>query len=367
MERNNPPKSVAEQVQESVKDCARPKKEVKPQDLYPSGSTMVNLACSDNYRGAFKLGTIVTLPGSSTSGKSMQGETALAEGINDKRFDDYDFFRDDAEAAYNFDTRYLWGDKVADTVKKPPLGLSNTVQMFQANMLIVTKKGPCIYLLDTLDSLSSDEELEKEMRRALAMAKSEEAAKKIAGSFGMEKAKILGQVLRMIKQELEKSRSLLIIVQQLRQNTNAVMFGSPYTTSGGEAPFFYSFHQLWLNKTGTLKLNDLKVGTQVEAKITKNKLNGKLREVTFNIWYDYGIDDIRSMVDFLLKMKVWEKNGQNLDATDIGVSGSYLVNGTGDFMDKVVLAGKLPDLKKLVGQVWVEREESVRLNRIPRF
>jgi hypothetical protein len=368
MERNRTTATIPEQVQESVKDVARPRREVKPQDLYPSGSTMVNLACTDNTRGAFELGTIQTLPGSSTSGKSMLAETALAEGVNDVRFDDYSFYRDDAEAAYNFDTRFLFGDNVEDSVEEPPQGLSNTVQQFQTNILLAGKKGPFIYVLDTLDALTSDEELEKEMRKALAAAKSEEAAKKIAGSYGMEKAKILGKVLRMVNQSLKETRSLLIIVQQLRQNTNATAFSNPWTTSGGEAPFFYSSHQVWLNKTGTHKLNELKVGTKVEAKITKNKLNGKLREVAFDIWYDYGVDDIRSMIDFLIKLGVWKKSsGGVLDAPDIGVKGSYPLDGTGEVMDMIVTSGKLPDLKRLAGQVWREREESVRLNRIPRF
>ena len=369
MQRNKvpSPSQVAGQVQESVKTVIRGKKEIKSQDLYPSGSTMVNLACSDNYRGAFELGKIITFPGSSASGKSILAESALAEGIYDKRFDKYSFIRDDAEAAYSFDTAYLFGEKVGETVIEPPLGLSGTVQQFEANILTAIKKGPCVYVLDSLDSLSSDEELEKEMRKALAAAKSEEAAKKIAGSYGMEKAKILGRILRMINQELERARSLLFIVQQIRQNTNALPFSNPWTTSGGEAPFFYSHHQVWLNKTGTLKLNELKVGTKVQAKITKNKLNGKLREVDFDIWYDYGIDDIRSMIDFLVKMKVWEKDGGNLNATDLGIRGTYPLNGTGDLMDKIVSSGKLPDLKKLVGQVWCKREENARLSRIPRF
>ena len=367
MERRN---KVAEEVQEASREEApqRKSKEVRPQDLYHTGSTLVNLACSGHWRGGFKLGTIVTMPGTSQSGKSILAETALAEGINDARFKDYDFVRDDAESCYNFDTSYLFGEGVAERVIEPPLGTSNTIQDFKANMLTVMRKGPCIYLLDSLDGLSSDEELEKEMRKALAQAKSKEAADKIAGSYGMEKAKIIGQILRMVNIELEKTRSLLIMTQQVRQNTSAGPFAKPYTTSGGEAPFFWSFHQVWLNKVGTLKLNELKVGTQVKAEVTKNKFSGKLRDVRFNIWYDYGVDDIRSMIDFLLDQGVWSKGGKSVvDAEELGVSGSCLADGRGTLMDAIADEGKVNDLKKLVAKAWNDREESVKLNRTPRF
>lgn len=365
--------SIAEQVQEASHNTEiREKADVRPQDLYPTGSTMLNLACADNARGGFKLGTIVTTPGSSSSGKSMLGETALAEGVNDPRFDKYEFIRDDAEAAYSFDTRYLFGDKVADRVTEPENGCSNTIQQFEANILYTTKKlnKPVIYLLDSLDSLSSDEELEKEMKKALAMAKDPETAAKIAGSYGTEKAKIMGQVLRMVNQELERTRSLLIIVQQIRQNINASPFSSPWRTSGGEAPFFYSQHQVWLNKTGTIKSRGRKIGTQVKADVKKNKLNGKLRAVEFDIFYDLGIDDIGSMVDFMLAEGFWKKKGQTVYAEGLGIEGTRPASrdvDAGSLVAQIEEQNLEHKLKVLVAQAWKEIEESLRLRRKPRF
>lgn len=364
--------SIAEQVQEAAQaPTVRQKKEINPRNLYPTGSTLLNLACSDRARGGFDLGTIVTMPGSSSSGKTMLAVTALADGINDARFSDYAFIYDDAEAALNFDLPYLFGEKVADRIEEPPNGNSDTIQAFSANILnIVRNKGKsCIYVLDSLDSLSSDEELEKEMRKALAMAKSEEAAKKIAGSYGTEKAKILGQTLRMINQELERTKSLLIIIQQIRQKLNAVAFSSPWTTSGGEAPFFYSSHQIWLNKTGTIKSKDRKIGTSVKVEVKKNKLTGKLRDCKFDIFYDYGVDNVGSMVDWMVSEGVWKKSGQNIIAEGLGVEGTRptTTGATGTLIEKIEEQGLEPALIKLVAEAWNDIEESLRLDRKPRY
>lgn len=352
----------------------RDKTPINPRDLYPTGSTLLNLACSDNHRGGFRLGSIVTLPGSSASGKSFLAETALVCGLYDNRFDKYEFIRDDAEATYNFDTSYLFGEKAAERITAPPLGCSNTVQDFKNNILTLTvkEKKQVIYLLDSLDSLSSDEEIDKEMRKALAAAKSKEAADKIAGSFGMEKAKNMHQILRMVNSEMEKTGSLLIIIQQLKQNTQAVgAFAPPYKTSGGEAPFFYSFQQVWLNKTGTLKRNNRKIGTQVKADVRKNKMNGKLRDVAFDIYYDYGIDDIGSMIDFMISEGFWKKgNGGLVHAEGLGVSGTRPAsreNGCGSLTDEIEEKGLEHQLRKLVAEAWKEIEDGLLLKRKPRF
>jgi len=364
--------SIAEQVVEAVNAPAvRQKKEVNPRNLYPTGSTLLNLACSDRARGGFDLGTIVTMPGSSSSGKTMLAVTALADGINDARFSDYSFIYDDAEAALNFDLPYLFGEKVAERIEAPANGNSDTIQAFSSNILntIRNKGKSCIYVLDSLDSLSSDEELEKEMRKALAMAKSEEAAKKIAGSYGTEKAKILGQTLRMVNQELEKTKSLLIIIQQIRQKLNAVAFSSPWTTSGGEAPFFYSSHQIWLNKTGTIKAKDRKIGTRVKAEVKKNKLTGKLRDCAFDIFYDYGVDNLGSMVDWMVSEGVWKKSGQNIFAEGLGIEGNRpaTTGATGTLIEKIEEQGLEQKLTKLVAEAWNDIEDSLRLDRKPRY
>lgn len=364
--------SVAEQIQESAHTpILREKKEINPRNLYPTGSTMLNLACSDHHRGGFDLGTIVTMPGASAGGKTMLAMTALAEGIHDKRFDEYEFVFDDAEAALNFDMPYLFGQKVIDTLAQPPLGMSTTVQDFKANCLTLLKqqKKSCIYVLDSLDSLSSDEELEKEMRKALALAKSREAADKIAGSFGMEKAKIMHQTLRMINAEIEATNSILIILQQLKQRTNAQPFQNPWTTTGGEGPFFYSTHQIWLSRGAAIKSNKIEIGGNTLANVAKNKLTGKRRKVNFSIYDDYGVDNIGSILDWLIEHEFVKKKGTEYDLHEFDIRGTRpkTTGAAGTLIEQIEEQGLELELNKYVGQCWHEVEERLRLCRKPKF
>lgn len=359
------PEDLAEQIAEHAKEpIERKVRALNEKDLVPTGSTLLNLACSDNPYGGYGLGKIVTLPGTSSAGKTLLMLTTFAEAHQLERLEDYAFIYDDVEAALEFDMEYLFGAGVAERIIEPLNGNSNTIQNFEANILSLSKKDkPFIYCLDSFDALTSDEELEKEMRKALAAAKSDEAAKKIAGSYGAEKAKIAGRVLRMIKGELQRTRSLLIMIQQVRQNMNAGPFGAKYTTSGGEAPFFYSTHQVWLSKIQSHKSKDRKIGSKVKAEVKKNKLTGKERAVEFDVYYDYGVDNIGSCLDWLIDEGVWKKSGNKIDAEDLGLEAMM----RSKLIDTIEEKGLERKLIRVVGQAWKRIEEEVKLDRKPKY
>lgn len=345
----------------------RSKKKSIVRDLIPSGSTLLNLACSDDISGAFGLGKIITLPGGSASGKTLLVLTMFAEMLKEKRFANYKYVYDDGEAALAFDIEYLFGKKLKDKIE-PPGGYddqddpihSNTIQDFESHILRLCKEeGSFIYVLDSLDSLSSTQELEKEYKRALINAKSDDHAKDIKGSYKTEKAKILGETLRMINKNIAKTRSSLFIIQQERSNIG-VRFGSKKTTSGGKAPFFYSSHQVWLSKTGAIKSKERKIGTTVFAQIKKNKLTGKLRDVKFDIYNDYGLDDIGSCIDFLILEKYWTKNGRKINAFGSSLTKNKLI----DQIEEKNLENEVKDMVKLV---WMTIEDSIKVNRKRRF
>lgn len=366
MARTNPPLSLTDQVTERL--AKEPKerrvREYSPEDLVPSGSTLLNLACSDQPSGAYGLGKIVTLPGTSSAGKTLLMLTTFAESNKMKHLDEHRFVYDDVEAALEFDTSYLFGESTAARIQEPPHGSSDTIQHFKANILSLSEAGkPFIYCLDSFDALSSDEELEKEMRKALAMAKSEEAARKIAGSYGTEKAKIAGQVLRMVKQELSRTNSLLIMIQQVRQNIGAGPFQQKYVTSGGEAPFFYSTHQVWLSRVSTLKSKERKIGSEVKAEVKKNKLTGKLRDCSFQVFYDYGVDNIGSCIDFLVDEGFWKKSGQKINAVDLGFELART-----KLIDEIEKDPELEQkLTQTTAEAWKEIEDDLRLDRRPKY
>ena len=357
-------RSLPEQVQDRAKKEPEVEKEIDVSKLIPTGSTMLNLACSDTPFGAYIPGGIVTTPGVSSAGKTFHALSVFAECNLHKRFDGYAFYYDDAEERMNINIKKIFGKKTAKRIEQPIYGYSKTIQAFESNMLKSCKTGkPFIYVLDSMDSLSSNEELEKEMRRALAMAKSDEAAAKIAGSFNGEKAKIMGQTLRMINNELKESDSLLIIIQQLRQKMNAGPFESKYCTSGGEAPFFYSNHQVMFSKGGPpIKKNNLEIGICSKAKVKKNSVTGKIREATFNIYYSYGIDDIDSCIEFLLDVGWWEKKGHTIIANELNLE---LVKSK--LIETIVNESLERKLRRITGEAWLYREEEVEMKRKPRY
>jgi recombination protein RecA len=365
-------KSLSEQVEESANAPVKKREPLDTSLLVPSGVTLLNCACSDNPFGAFVLGRIITLPGSSAGGKTMLALTMLASCANDKKFDDYDLIYDDGEEALDMDIPYLFGNKLDQRLIAPAYDdedypiYSNTIQDFKANILNRCKKDtPFIYILDSLDSLTTNEELEKEYKQALAKEKDPNTRKEITGSYKTEKAKAIGEALRMINGRLKETKSLLVIVQQLRAKIG-VTFGKKTGTSGGNAPFFYSHHQVWFSKISsipkTVKGITRKIGNKTKIEVVKNKLTGKIRDIQVNIYEDLGIDDIESCIDFLVDSKHWKKKGQTIVCSDLKIEGT---------MKKVINLieedGLYKDLQTVVGKVWNEIETGMRLNRKRRF
>ena len=351
--------------------------------LIPSGVTLVNCACSDNHKGAFALGSINTIPGKSASGKSIFMLTMLACCAVDKRFKDYDFIYDDGEQSLHFDLDYLFpplalrdpedltsGRLQAPTYDEGEPIPSETIQDFKANVLIKCKQQkPFIWVLDSLDSLTSTEEMEKEYKNAIKMAKSAEAVVELKGSYKMEKAKHIGETLRMINGYLKHSDSALFIVQQTRTNIGGG-FGSPdWTTSGGHAPFFYSFHQVYVHALKQIPGEAMnlkhKIGSFVQFDVVKNKLTGKKRKdgIVASIYEDYGIDDVSSCVDFLKRTGRWKSAGSaGIEAEDFGIK-----MPREKLIRHIEEQGLYEDLQEIVGEVWQEAEDALRLGRRRRF
>jgi RecA/RadA recombinase len=340
----------------------------KKEPMFPSGSTLLNLACSDSINGWITLGRIVTLPGKSAAGKSILALTGMAEAARLRRFAGYDFIYDDAEEACSFELAKLFGKDFSQRLT-PPGGYSDeglpihsdTIQDCKNFILKRIKKGnPFIYVVDSLDALSSDEEMEREYAIAIKKATSEEQVKEIKGSYKTEKARAINTLFRTVKNGIMKTKSVLIIVQQDRKKFGGG-FGAPeWTTAGGDAPFYYSSIQVHMVKTKTHKNNGIKTGVHVIADVTKNKLTGKLRTVEFDIYYDYGIDDITSMIDFLISCESWKRSGNTFHSPFGDATKQRLIK----IIEEKGLEG---DLKMEAAKAWMELEDSAKKKRKPRF
>jgi len=365
---------LVNQVKESAKKGLQPRK-VETDTLIPSGSTLLNCCCSDNPFGAYPTGKIITVPGPSQTGKSILQLCALAEINLLPRFDEYDLIFDDGEEALEFDLSYLFGS-LADRIKSPkydgdiPIN-SNTIQDVQDNFTNLFKRKnpkPFIYVMDSLDSLTSEEEMEREYANAIVRAKSDYQMKELQQSYNTEKARIIGRILRMIKGKLRSTRSLLIMIQQERMRLNAPAFAKQYTTSGGKAPFYYSTHQIRMTKTGTIKPGTIEIGHNIQATVVKNKLTGKTRTCAFNIYEDLGVDDVASCVEFLCKEHWKHPKEKGKEKTGTWIAEELGFQGTkATLINKIEEDNLENEMRKIVGLVWNDKEASLRLNRKRRF
>lgn len=342
--------SIAEQIETVSK---KPILE-KVMDLIPTGSTLLNLACSNVVDAGFLSGSIVNIIGDSCAGKSFLCLTTLAEAVLHPKLDDYELVYNDAEARNHFDMEYLFGKRVTKRIK---FCKSKTVTEFRMDINdLLNGDKPFIYVLDSLDAICSDEEKEKFDKKTEAIKK----GNRIPGSYKMAKPKDMSELLRNITRDISDKKSLLIIVSQTRAKIGLGFAAS--TRSGGKALKFYSDHEIWLavEKTLTKTVNGIKmpIGVSTKIKVTKS-INGRSRKTNMLIYYDLGIDDIGSNIDFLVVNKK-----ENLLVTKLKLSdGSSKQKLIADIEEH----GLESKLAELVGEVWFDIEEQLKTGRKRRY
>jgi recombination protein RecA len=121
-------------------------------------------------------------------------------------------------------------------------------------------------------------------------------------------ARLMSQALRKLTASISKSRTMVIFINQIRMKIG-VMYGSPETTSGGQALKFYASVRLDIRRIGSIKERDEVVGNQTRVKIAKNKLAPPFKLVEFDIMYGEGISKTGELIDLGVKAGVVEKSG----------------------------------------------------------
>ena len=359
-------KSIAAQVLQTVKN--RKKRETPEEEtgltLLPTPSSLFNCACSDRPDGAFSLGRMVNLIGDSSSGKTLVALSVLAEAANHPAFKEYRLIFDDVENALAFDCSYMFGEAMSCKMEPPavdeagaPLP-SNTIEDFHCNIRDALDEGrPFIYVLDSFDALDAEGDQKKleEFRDA------RKKGNKTSGTYAMAKPKKSSELLRNICAQLKRTNSVLIIISQTRDNIDPLSFEKK-TRSGGRALKFYAFHEVWLAMAGKIPKRERIIGNRVQAKVSKNKLTGKLREVGFPIYYDYGVDDLASCIQFMVKEGFWKKSKLTIHAEDLNISGTQA-----KLIQEIEDRGLERKLRRAVGKAWLEIEEELKLNRKPKY
>ena len=121
-------------------------------------------------------------------------------------------------------------------------------------------------------------------------------------------ARLMSQALRKITGSIQKSNTLVIFINQIRMKIG-VMFGSPETTTGGNALKFYSSVRLDITRIGAIKDGDEVVGNETRVKVVKNKMAPPFKVVEFQILYGKGINKNAEIIEFAVKKGIIEKAG----------------------------------------------------------
>ncbi len=121
-------------------------------------------------------------------------------------------------------------------------------------------------------------------------------------------ARLMSQALRKLTGSISRSRTIVIFINQIRMKIG-VMFGSPETTTGGNALKFYASVRLDIRRIGAIKNKDEIVGNQTRVKVVKNKMAPPFRQVEFDIMYGEGISKLGELIDLGVKAELVEKAG----------------------------------------------------------
>ena len=355
--------------------------ELTSKDFVSTGSTLLNLAFTDRPNRGFAKGLYYSLVGDTKSGKTFLSLTCFAEATLNSNFAKHRLIYDNVENGALMDIKKFFGTAVAKRIRPPAKdknGLpvfSTTIEEFYDNLDDACRKNnPFIYVLDSMDGLSSDAEMDKFQEDKKARRKN----KDISGSYGDGKAKINSSHLRQFINELNRLGSLLIVVSQTRANFSG--YGGKAHTGGHALPFYASIEIMSSVKeliTKTYKGKKRAQGTLCKIRVKKNRVSGKDREVLIPIYTSIGIDDTGSCVDYLIDEKHWcrvktkkekasvkkeDAEGSNIEAEEFEFIGTRekLIQHIGDNdLEK--------DLREIVADVWNDIEEAVQVKRKKRY
>jgi recombination protein RecA len=149
-----------------------------------------------------------------------------------------------------------------------------------------------VLVVDSVAALTPRAELEGEMGESLP---------------GLQ-ARLMSQALRKLTGSVSKSKTMVIFINQIRMKIG-VMYGSPETTSGGNALKFYASVRLDIRRIGQIKDRDEVIGNQTRVKVVKNKVAPPFRQVEFDVIYGEGISKTGELIDLGVKANVVEKSG----------------------------------------------------------
>jgi recombination protein RecA len=251
-------------------------------DAIPSGSLGVDLALGI---GGLPRGRIVEIYGPESSGKTTLTLHVIAEA--QKRGGIAAFI--DAEHALDVTYARRLGVRTDDLlISQPDTG----EQALEIAEMLVRSGAIDILVIDSVAALVPKAEIEGEMGDSLP---------------GLH-ARLMSQALRKLTASIARSGTCVVFINQIRMKIG-VMFGSPETTTGGNALKFYSSVRLDIRRIGAIKQGEDVVGNRTRVKVVKNKLASPFKETEFDIMYGEGINKLGEVVDLGGDLGIIDKSG----------------------------------------------------------
>lgn len=352
---------ITDDVRKTVRESepVEIEKELKENNLISTGSTLLNLALSDKYvNGGYSLGTVVHIVGDTHAGKSLLALSAMAEASIDERLNDYQLIYEEPESAMFFPVGKMFGEKALERIVFHPSKEDRleprTVQHWHKDL--TEWPLPFIWVTDSFDALTSNDDL-----------KDDEPEK---GGWKTEKAIVAKRLFPKIVGRIEASNSLYFWISQTIDNIG-VTFGPNKTFSGGNAIKFYRSYEIWLAVENLIftevRGKKREIGANVIVNVKKNKFTGKKKTIRFPIYpypYGYGIDDVTSMVNWMIEEKFWDKpkGKSNVQTEEPFIDGK---------IEKIVAhieENNLEEkLKMVVCECWQEIEKELSTKRKPKY
>ena len=258
--------------------------DVEPRDVevIPTGSVGLDLALGI---GGLPRGRVVEIYGPESSGKTTLTLHVIAEA--QKRGGVAAFI--DAEHALDPGYAHKLGVDLENLlISQPDTG----EQALEIADMLVRSGAVDLIVIDSVAALTPKAEIEGDMGDS---------------HVGLQ-ARLMSQALRKLTANISRTNTLVIFINQIRMKIG-VMYGSPETTTGGNALKFYASVRLDIRRIGAIKKSDEVVGNDTRVKVVKNKVAPPFREAEFAIYYGEGISRLSELVDLGVKFDIVEKSG----------------------------------------------------------
>lgn len=326
-----------------------------------SGCCNLNLALTGQIDKAYPIGRIINVYGGESTAKTL----IACEAINSlyyiegkKKGKKVKALYDDSENAFDYELAEKFGMPLDEIEFFKKTGPSKTVEEMHIKLWKAIEKykdyDAVLFIEDSLDALSDEDEKKKIQK----MVKDGT----LDGDYGAKKAKLLSSMFRDLAGEIKNTNLIFFTISQVRDNVGGGMYAPKTKVSGGRAWRFYCSQILELKNKEEIKEGTIVQGMKIDVKVKKNKIWKPRREINFNLYFEYGIDNIGSLIDFISKHdKKFKIRG-----------GNYLWNGKEFECDDLIKhieqnPKEFKQLKDMGQNTWDKIEAKADIQREPKW